>query len=103
MGAGSGNAGSGARGGGPAPRHCATATGAKVVICISAMRHVPARLMRTRLCRPRCSPGAVGLVAFALASAWAVYRFKGLVGSLVSLLPWVVASLAAYLFLMGAR
>jgi hypothetical protein len=47
--------------------------------------------------------GAVGLVAFALASAWAVYRFKGLVGSLVSLVPWAVASLVAYLFLMGAR
>jgi hypothetical protein len=47
--------------------------------------------------------GAVGLVAFAVASAWAVYRFKGLVGSLVSLVPWAVASLATYLFLMGAR
>jgi Protein of unknown function (DUF3147) len=47
--------------------------------------------------------GAVGLVAFAVVSAWAVYRFKGLVGSLVSLLPWAVASLGAYLFLMGAR
>lgn len=47
--------------------------------------------------------GAVGLLVFALASSWAVYRFKGLVGSLVSLVPWAVASLVAYLFLMGAR
>ena len=47
--------------------------------------------------------GAVGLVSFALASAWAVYRFKGLVGSLVSLVPWAVASLVAYLILLGGR
>ena len=47
--------------------------------------------------------GAVGLVAFALVSAWAVNRFKGLAGSLVSLLPWAVVSLVAYLVLMGAK
>ena len=44
--------------------------------------------------------GAVGMVAFAVASAWAVYRFKGLVGSLVSLVSWAVASLVAYLVLV---
>jgi hypothetical protein len=47
--------------------------------------------------------GAVGLVAFAVASAWAVYRFKGLVGSLTSLVPWAVASVVAYLLLLGGR
>jgi hypothetical protein len=47
--------------------------------------------------------GGVGLVAYALVSAWAVNRFKGLAGSLVSLLPWAVVSLVAYLVLMGAK
>jgi hypothetical protein len=47
--------------------------------------------------------GGVGLVAYALVSAWAVNRFKGLAGSLVSLVPWAVVSLVAYLVLMGAK
>ena len=47
--------------------------------------------------------GGVGLVAYALVSAWAVNRFKGLAGSLVSLVPWAVVSLMAYLVLMGAK
>ena len=45
--------------------------------------------------------GAVGLVTFALVSAWAVNRWKGLAGSLISLVPWAVVSLAAYLVLVG--
>jgi cobalamin synthase len=47
--------------------------------------------------------GGVGLVAYALVSAWAVNRFKGLAGSLLSLLPWAVVSVVAYLVLMGAK
>jgi hypothetical protein len=43
------------------------------------------------------------LVAYALVSAWAVNRFKGLAGSLVSLIPWAVVSLVAYLVLMRAK
>jgi hypothetical protein len=47
--------------------------------------------------------GGVGLVAYALVSAWAVNRFKGLAGSLVSLIAWAVVSLVAYLVLMRAK
>jgi hypothetical protein len=44
--------------------------------------------------------GATGLVAYALVSAWAVNRWKGLAGSAISLIPWAIVSLAAYLVLM---
>ena len=44
--------------------------------------------------------GATGLVAYALVSVWAVNRWKGLTGSVISLILWTVVSLAAYLALM---
>src|SRR5215203_4954195 len=44
--------------------------------------------------------GATGLVAYALAATWAVNRWKGLAGSVISLILWTVVSLAAYLVLM---
>src|SRR5215211_2443476 len=44
--------------------------------------------------------GATGLVACALVSVWAVNRWKGLAGSVISLILWTVVSLAAYLALM---
>ena len=47
--------------------------------------------------------GATGLVAYALVSTWAVNRFKGLSGSVISLIPWAIVSLAAYLVLMEGK
>ncbi len=47
--------------------------------------------------------GAAGLVAYALAASWAVNRWKAIAGSVIALIPWAVASLAAYLLLMEGR
>jgi len=47
--------------------------------------------------------GATGLVACALAATWTVHRWKGLAGSVISLIPWAVVSLAAYLVLMEVK
>jgi hypothetical protein len=42
-------------------------------------------------------------VACALAATLTVHRWKGLAGSVISLIPWAVVSLAAYLMLMAVK
>jgi len=47
--------------------------------------------------------GATGLVAYALVATCAVNRWKGLAGSVISLILWTVVSLAAYLVLLEGK